>query len=215
MRPEGLPKPTQRLRTTMLRERARRRLLLLFAAGIVLLCAAGSRLRPKRPAPAAAAAAAPAPADGSKPAAAAGVDLHHPLFKRIADDLTLFNLSGITQQMVEQAYCQGTRGSMRVQVRRAGFMSVLGRVCGECEGCLPGFPPCTCARCGYRLLKFWLPLTACCLSASLTEVVNGSVYDAGESPGFTCLSIPLLPVCLPQPAGGERQRVHCRREPQL
>ena len=97
--------------------RARRRLLLLAVVGLVLLLVSVARLRSLRQAPAAAAAAAAATADGEKPAAPPGVNWRHSLFQRIAEDLPLFNLSGITHQMVEQAYCQGTRASMRVQVR--------------------------------------------------------------------------------------------------
>ena len=41
----------------------------------------------------------------------------HPLLEQIARDLLPFNLSGISLREVEQAYCQGSRSSMRVQVR--------------------------------------------------------------------------------------------------
>lgn len=114
----------QRLRSIMVRERTRRHLLLLAAAGLAVLLTAAVKLRqqPRQ----AQAAAAPPPADGAKAAAPAGVDWRHPLFRRVAEDLTLFNLSGITHKMVEQAYCQGTRASMRVQVRGWEYWAGVG-----------------------------------------------------------------------------------------
>jgi hypothetical protein len=48
----------------------------------------------------------------------AAIDFGHPLFSQVKKDLGSFSLSGIGQRQVEQAYCQGSRGSMRVQVRR-------------------------------------------------------------------------------------------------
>lgn len=112
MRPEGWKGSSPRLRAAMPHGRARRRLLLLAVVGLVLLLVSVARLRSLRQAPAAA-----ATADGEKPAAPPGVNWRHSLFQRIAEDLPQFNLIGITHQMVEQAYCQGTRASMRVQVR--------------------------------------------------------------------------------------------------
>lgn len=110
----------------MVRERTRRHLLLLAAAGLAVLLTAAVKLRQQpRQAPATAAAA-PPPADGAKAAAPAGVDWRHPLFRRVAEDLTLFTLSGITHKMVEQAYCQGTRASMRVQVRGWEYWAGVG-----------------------------------------------------------------------------------------
>lgn len=46
----------------------------------------------------------------------AAIDFGHPLFSQVKKDLGSFSLSGIGQRHVEQAYCQGSRGSMRVQV---------------------------------------------------------------------------------------------------
>lgn len=122
----------------MPRDRARRRLLLLAAVGLVLLLVSVARLRSLRKEPPAAAPAAAATADGAKPPAPPGVNWRHSLFQRIAEDLTLFNLSGITHRMVEQAYCQGTRASMRVQVRgREGRRRRMDSSCPEL--CPPGF----------------------------------------------------------------------------
>jgi hypothetical protein len=53
------------------------------------------------------------------------VSWDHKLFSQVQRDLQDFNESGITLQQVEQAYCRGSRASMRVQV----------------GGCQPASPP--------------------------------------------------------------------------
>lgn len=91
---------------------------------------------------------------GRRGGGAASAD--HPLFSRIDLNLRPFELSGISLQMVEQSYCQGSRGSsMRIQAS-TGWVTL------QATG-LPRRSPSPPA-----------PL----------QVIRGSVYVVGESPSF-------------------------------